>query len=146
MTDAERAELKEWIALHKSLRHILHGPDSAIINRPVEDGRFVFGVRAGHDDIDVRQEHFIVAVAQGVQTLQEQPRPLAVGAYWNESSYTVKLLGPAQPPFIRPHPTQLDVLSGRVPVAGGLLNSAGIKIPQMYPESAILLEIKTVRD
>jgi alpha-galactosidase len=144
LSDTERDELATWIGLHKSLRHILHSPDAAIIDYPVVDGRHVFGVMVGNDE--TREEHLIVAVAQSTQTLQEQPLPLTLPVYWPESHYTVKLLGPAAAPFVRPHPQQIAVLSGDTAIAGGLLQSFGLNIPQIYPESAILLEIKTVKD
>jgi alpha-galactosidase len=147
LPDGERVHLKEWITLHKSLRHVLHHPNAEIVNWPVVDGRHVFGVVLDTgSNSDAREEHLVIGVAQGMQTLQEQPRPLALPVYWPESKYTVKLLGPAKPPFIRPHATQLDVLSGNVPIAGGFLSAVGLSMPQMYPESAILLEIKTVKD
>jgi alpha-galactosidase len=144
LSDVEREELATWIGLHKSLRHILHNPDAAIIDYPVVDGRHVFGVMVGNDE--TREEHLIVAVAQSTQTLQEQPLPLTLPVYWPESHYMVKLLGPTPPPFVRPHPQQLAVLSGDTAISGGLLQSFGLNVPQIYPESAILLEIKTVKE
>ncbi len=144
LSDAERLELSSWIGLHKSLRHILHSSDATIIDYPVVDGRHVFGVMVGN--ADTHEEHLIVAVAQSTQTLQEQPLPLTLPVYWPESHYTVKLLGPTPPPFVRHHPQQLAVLSGDTAIAGGLLQNFGLNIPQIYPESAILLEIKTVKE
>ncbi len=144
LSDAERQELAMWIELHKSLRSILHDPAASIIDYPVVDGRHVFGVVLRNDE--THDEHLIVAIAQSVQTLQEQPQPLTLPVRWPESHYTVKLLGPMPPPFVRHHPQQLAVLSGETTVAGGLLKNFGLNIPQIYPESAILLEIKTVKE
>jgi alpha-galactosidase len=144
LSEAERAELSTWIALHKEYRHILHGQESGLIDYPLVDGRFVFGAK--HEDDESETEHIILAVAQSTQTLQEQPMPLIIPTYWSDNNFTVKLLGPTKPPFVRPHPGQIAMLDGKTKFSGGLLSSMGLNIPQLYPESAILLEIKTVRE
>jgi alpha-galactosidase len=144
LSDSERSELSTWIALHKEYRHILHGQESGLIDYPVVDGRFVFGAK--HEDDESETEHIILAVAQSTQTLQEQPMPLTIPTYWSDNNFTVKLLGPTKPPFVRPHPGQIAMLDGKTKFSGGLLSSMGLNIPQLYPESAILLEIKTVRE
>ena len=143
LSDGERAELKAWIALHKQYRHILHGETSILIDQPVGDGRFVFGAKL--DMNEDKEEHSILAVAQSTQTLQEQPLPLDIPISWMDRNFTVKLLGPTAPPFMRAHPAQIAMLGGTTEFSGGLLGSMGLNIPQLYPESAILLEIKTVR-
>jgi alpha-galactosidase len=140
----ESSGLSMWIELHKKYRHILHGANSVLIDRPVVDGRFVFGAKSENDEM--REEHFILAVAQSTQTLQEQPLPFAIPVYWKDKNFTVKLLGPTPPPFVRPHPGQIAMLDGNTKFSGGLLCSMGLNIPQLYPESAILLQIKTVRE
>jgi alpha-galactosidase len=142
LSDAERKELTAWISLHKKLRSLLHHPDAILIDRPVVDGRFVFGVK--HEIDEMQEEHIVLAVAQSTQTLQEQPLPLAIPVYCSEKNFTVKLLGPNPPPFVRPHPGQVAMLDGKTEFSGGLLASMGLNVPQLYPESAILLEIKTV--
>jgi alpha-galactosidase len=144
LSEAESVELSAWIALHKDYRHILHNRDAMLIDRPVVDGRFVFGVKEEHDESEV--EHIILAVAQATQSFQEQPKPLTLPLYWSGNNFTVKLLGPAKPPFVRPHPSQVAMLDGKTKFSGGLLSGMGLNIPQLYPESAILLEIKTVRE
>ena len=139
----ESSELSMWIDLHKKYRAILHGENSVLIDRPVVDGRFVFGAKTSSDE--TREEHFILAVAQATQTLQEQSLPLTLPVNWRDKNFTVKLLGPTPAPFQRPHPKQVSMLNGKTVFSGGLLSSMGLNIPQMFPESAILLEIKTVR-
>jgi alpha-galactosidase len=144
LSDSERSELSAWIALHKEYRHILHGLNSGLIDRPVVDGRFVFGAKSENDETE--EEQIILAVAQSAQTLQEQPLPLTIPIYWRHKNFTVKLLGPTKTPFVRPHPAQVTMLDGKTKFSGDLLASMGLNIPQLYPESAILLEIKTVRE
>ena len=139
----ERHQLAQWIALHKSLRHLLHDPSAHYINRTARDGRFVFGV--WRSDVETGQDHGIIAVAQGGHPLQEQPEPLRLATDWPESEYAIRRIGPGPAPFVRSHPSQLALLSGSVPVAGAWISEHGLPVPQLYPESAILLEIKTVR-
>jgi alpha-galactosidase len=144
LTDEERTELSFWIALHKKFRSMLHSEKSGLIDRPVVDGRFVFGTFTS--DEDLREEHFVIAVAQSTQTLQEQPLPLTIPIYWRDKNFTVKLLNPNSQSLVRPHAAQIAMLDGKTKFSGGLLSSMGLNIPQLYPESAILLEIKTVRE
>jgi alpha-galactosidase len=142
LSPSEFDELSHWIKQHKALRSILHHPNGIMIDSPVVDGRFEFGTMVS--DGDAREEHLILAVAQSTQTMQEQPLPIQLPLYWSDRLYTVKLLGPNPPPFVRPHPGQVAMLDGKTEFSGGLLSSMGLNIPQLYPESAILLEIKTV--
>jgi alpha-galactosidase len=142
LSEAESEELAAWISLHKNYRDVLHSPSASLIDFPVVDGRFVFGVQQSGKILE--DDTIIVAVAQSVQTLQEQPIPLVLPVDRLKRNYTVKLLGPNPPPFVRPHPGQIAMLDGKTEFSGGLLASMGLNIPQLYPESAILLEIKTV--
>ncbi len=144
LSQSESEELAFWIKLHKDFRHILHSPEASLIDYPVVDGRFVFGAMLSDDE--AQEEHFILAIAQSTQTLQEQPKPLNIPVYWPDRQYTVKLLGPTPPPFVRPHPQQIAMLSGETVFSGGMLQALGLNIPQLFPESAILLEIKTVKE
>jgi len=144
LSDEERSELMQWIALHKAYRALLHSPIAELVDQPVVDGRFVFG--AALRDDKAGDEHLIVAVAQSVQSLQEQPLPLMLPVQLRGHSFTIKLLCPGKPPFVRPHPAQVAMLDGKTKFSGGLLAGLGLNIPQLYPESAILLEIKTVKE
>ncbi len=144
LTDDERTELSIWIELHKKYRHILHGEGTTLIDQPTVDGRFVFGAMINNNQTN--DQHIILAAAQSIQTLQEQALPLAIPTTWSERKYTVKALGPAKLPFVRPHAAQVAMLDGKTEFSGGLLSSMGLNIPQLFPESAILLEIKTVKE
>ncbi len=136
-------ELKGWIALHKSLRHVLHAPDATSFDLPVVDGRYVFGVTL-HDE-DSKHEHMIVAVAQGPHPKREQPAPLRLPLYNGSHSFTVREIGPVKYKFARSIASQHSILNGEQKIAGDLIASHGIPLPILYPESAILLEIKSER-
>jgi alpha-galactosidase len=144
LTAAESEELAFWIKLHKDFRHILHSPEASVIDYPVVDGRFVFGAMLSDDE--AQEEHLVLAIAQSTQTLQEQPKPLNIPIYWPDRQYTVKLLGPNPPPLVRPQLQQIAMLCGETVFSGGMLQALGLNIPQLFPESAILLEIKTVKE
>jgi alpha-galactosidase len=144
LSETERGELSYWIELHKKHRDLMHGVDSVIIDEPVVDGRYVFGVMT--NEAQLLEQTLLIAVAQSTQSLQEQPHPLQLPVDWSDKSFTIKLLNPTLPPFVRPHPAQIAMLNGITKFSGALLSGMGLNIPQLYPESAILLEIKTVRE
>lgn len=131
---SEFDELKLWIDLHKSLRHLLHHADAACFHTEMGDGRHVFGVGLGG--------HVIASIIQTDQPRAEQtcpvPIPLAIA---RDAEVEVRMIGPGSPPFVRAAPGQLELLSGGI-VSAGLLASHGLPIPQLYPQSAILLELK----
>lgn len=143
LSSEKREELKGWIALHKSLRHVLHSPDATSFDLPVVDGRYVFGV-ALHDE-DSRHEHLIVAVAQGPHPKNQQPAPLCLPIYNGTTSFTIKEIGPVKCKFARSIASQHAILNGEQKIAGDLISAHGIPLPILYPESAILLEIKSER-
>ncbi len=137
----ERGELKGWIALHKSLRHILHSPLATCFDLPVTDGRHVFGVTMHNENS--RHEHMIVAVAQGSHPKREQPAPLRLPIYNGSQFFVVREIGPVKYKFARSTTSQQLILSGEQKFSGDLIASHGIPIPILYPESAILLEIRS---
>ena len=136
-------ELKGWIALHKSLRPILHSPEATSFDLPVVDGRYVFGVTL-HEE-NSRHEHMIVAVAQGPHPRREQPAPLRLPLYNGKSSFTAREIGPVKYKFARSIASQHAILNGEQKISGDLIASHGIPLPILSPETAILLEIKSER-
>jgi alpha-galactosidase len=140
LTDDEQVELAAWIALHKSLRSVLHHPSSTSLDQYEIDGRHVFGVKLDNDDLD--EEHFVIGIAQAVQPMREQPEPLHIPVYHTYKNFTVKQIGPGSQPFVRSTAIQREMLAGKI-MSGHWIASRGLPIPQLYPESAILLEIKT---
>ena len=143
LSEADRTELADWIALHKSLRPVLHAPEAVSFDLDVVDGRHVFGVSL-HDD-DSRIEHMIVAVAQATHPKFEQPAPLRLPVYLGKGRFTVKQIGPVSTEFARSIPSQEELISGRRVLSADMLATHGIPLPLLYPESAILLEVKTER-
>ncbi|MGB9144132.1 MAG: alpha-galactosidase [Aestuariivirga sp.] len=143
LSQGERDELAGWISLHKSLRSVLHSPLARSFDQPIVDGRHVFGLRL---DDDSGHEHLIVAVAQATHPRHEQPAPLRLPIGRGAGMFSVRLIGPVATPFARSIRSQLDFLSGKQIGSGDWLAGHGIPVPQLYPESAILLEIRTVKE
>lgn len=135
----EREELSGYIALHKRLRPLFHAntPEEATqFHLPPVDGRYVWGA-AGQDRI-------AIIIAQGPQMVGEQPAPLRLpaeitrlGGRWKISSQA-----PASPHFIRNSQGQQDLLAGLKDFELQSLTSAGLPLPMLAPESALLIELE----
>jgi len=130
----ERGELALYIETHKRLRPLLHAPGANFRLEPI-DGRYVWGAASA--------EKIVVIVAQGPQMVGEQPATLRLpeqiirfGGTWR-----IETVLPTEPDFIRISDGQKRLLSGEI--AFDLANSglAGLPLPMLRPESALLLEL-----
>jgi alpha-galactosidase len=140
LSEDERRELGAWIALHKTLRPILHHSRGAPIDLDVCDGRHVFGIHLAEDG----EERLIIAVAQAEFQTREQPAPLRLPIYSTDKSFTVRRIGPGEALFVRSVASQHALLAGETPISGALLARHGLPVPQLYPQSAILLDIRSI--
>ncbi len=138
LTDEERDELKVYIETYKRLRDLFHAPGASFRMEPL-DGRYVWGA-ASTDKI-------VVIVAQGPQMVGEQPAPLRLpdevtqfGGQWR-----IKTVLPAEPQFIRISEGQKALLSGAVTFALSSAGLAGLPLPMLTPESALLLELEPIK-
>ncbi|PYB74099.1 alpha-galactosidase [Rhizobium wuzhouense] len=138
LTDAERDELKVYIETYKRLRDLFHAPGASFRMEPL-DGRYVWGAASG--------EKIVVIVAQGPQMVGEQPAPLRLpdevtqfGGQWR-----IKTVLPAEPQFIRISEGQKALLSGAVTFALSSAGLAGLPLPMLTPESALLLELEPIK-
>lgn len=137
LEEAERAELKIYLETYKRLRGLLHAP-GCNFNLPPVDGRYAWGA--------VSAERIVLIVAQGPQMVGEQPESLRLpqelvpfGGQWR-----VKAVLPQEPEFIRISEGQKKLLSGQIAFDVQQLSTAGLPLPMLRPESAILLEIEPV--
>ena len=130
----ERSVLAGWIALHKRLRPLLHAGGHAA--SPMQAGRSLRGVVA----VDRRQAAFLVAQER---TDAHRAPPLVLPGLDPALTYRLRA----------PPPQQLDVklsASQRLLFAeglvlpGALLGTAGIALPEMQPETALVLELDAV--
>lgn len=138
LTDAERDELKVYIETYKRLRDLFHAPGASFRMEPL-DGRYVWGAASA--------DKIVVIVAQGPQMVGEQPAPLRLpdevtqfGGQWR-----IKTVLPAEPQFIRISEGQKALLSGAVTFALSSAGLAGLPLPMLTPESALLLELEPIK-
>lgn len=132
----EQEELKGWIAIHKRLRPLLHARTSQFRLDPL-DGRYVWGAA---------DENRIVAfVAQGPQMVGEQPPPLRLPVRnADDRLWKVKAIHPEKPDFIRISEGQERLLSGGVAFSRATLESTGLPLPMLRPESGLIIEFEPV--
>jgi alpha-galactosidase len=135
--DDEKQELAGLIAIHKELRPLLHKHGANFSLDPV-DGRYVWGA--------ADESRIALFVAQGPQMVGEQPAPLllpehvaALGGRWKIARVT-----PAMPDFIRTSGDQMRLLSGEIAFSLQDLARAGLPLPMLRPESAMLIEFSPV--
>ena len=129
--DEEAASLAAWIALHKRLRPLLHaGRHQACATVA---GRTLRGVVS--DD----RRHAAYLVAQERREAWRPP-PLALPGLDPARRYRL-----AAPPPQRLHtrlsPAQGALFEDGLSLPAALLGSAGIALPEMQPESALILEL-----
>ena len=138
LTTSERSELKLYIETYKRLRALLHAPEANFRLEPM-DGRYVWGA-ASADKIDV-------IIAQGPQMVGEQPAPLKLPASVTKLGGTWKITNslPAKPEFIRISEGQTKLLSGNISFELSSVGLAGLPLPMLKPESALLLELEPVK-
>jgi alpha-galactosidase len=136
LTADERNELRGWIALHKRLRPVLHGPRGQF-NLAPEHGRYVWGAES--------KDSIVVFVAQETLMKGEQPPPLRVPlAQPADSRWRVAATHPARASFIRASRAQLDLLSGKTSFVLEALTGIGLDLPPLRPESAVVLELERI--
>ncbi|THV22331.1 alpha-galactosidase [Peteryoungia ipomoeae] len=138
LTDEERDELKVYIETYKRLCGLFHAPGASFRMEPL-DGRYVWGAASA--------EKIVVIVAQGPQMVGEQPAPLRLpdevtqfGGQWR-----IRTVLPAEPQFIRISEGQKALLSGAVSFALSSAGLAGLPLPMLTPESALLLELEPIK-
>ncbi|WP_320197539.1 alpha-galactosidase [Agrobacterium sp. rho-13.3] len=138
LADEERAELKLYIETYKRLRGLFHASGSGFRLEPL-DGRYVWGA--------ANAEKIVVIVAQGPQMVGEQPAPLKLPDSVTKLGGTWKITNtlPAQPEFIRISEGQTKLLSGDISFALSSAGLAGLPLPMLKPESALLLELEPVK-
>ena len=131
LDEAETASLAAWIALHKRLRPLLHaGRHQA---GTAFAGRSVRGV------VSEDRRHAAYLVAQERREAWRPP-PLALPGLDPEHRYRLHA-PPPQRLDARLSPTQSALFAEGLSLPGALLGSAGIALPEMQPESALILEL-----
>ncbi|MGV1754141.1 alpha-galactosidase [Agrobacterium sp. CG674] len=138
LTDSERSELKLYIETYKRLRALLHAPEANFQAEPV-DGRYVWGAASA--------DKIVIIIAQGPQMVGEQPAALKLPASVTKLGGTWKITNslPVKPEFIRISEGQTKLLSGDISFELSSVGLAGLPLPMLKPESALLLELEPVK-
>jgi alpha-galactosidase len=136
LTAQDREELKEWIALHKRLRPLLHDARAQFDLEPL-DGRYVWGAAVA--------DRIVAIVAQGPAMMAEQPPPFRLpGHLVAPGSWRIAACRPAEPDFIRTSEGQVRLLAGSPAFSRASLVAAGLPLPMLRPQSGFLLELERV--
>ncbi|TWF59127.1 alpha-galactosidase [Neorhizobium alkalisoli] len=130
----ERDELALYIEAHKRLRPLLHAPDANFRLEPI-DGRYVWGAASA--------EKIVAIIAQGPQMVGEQPAPLRLPEQVTRfgGTWRIETILPERPDFVRISEGQQRLLSGEIAFNLANTGSAGLPLPMLRPESAMLLEL-----
>jgi alpha-galactosidase len=133
LTDDERTQLTEMIALHKRFRPLLHSGDSVRFD-PVFNGHTIASHEYGVYAVDRREA--VVAHVQLTTGLSLLPPPLRLEGLLPDVHYTV---------------THVPLPGARVewPASGLVLTGAqlaghGVQLPRLHPESGMLLHLQAV--
>ncbi len=131
LSHEEKTQLREWIALHKYVRPLLHDRDAQFSLNPM-DGRYVWGA--------IGQERAVILVAQGAQYMAEQPQPLTLPMRGSHlKRWRVSKCHPPVPDFIRISESQMRFLKGERDVSAFDIAEIGINLPMLRPESGFLM-------
>lgn len=134
-TEAERAQLAEVVAMHKAHRHLIHSGTVWHVDA-ADPGLHIAGVVASD------RSEALYSVAQLLVARNATPERLRFPGLDHESSYDVSLilladstLGKAtyQPEWTR---------TGVEAVPGDVLESFGLQLPALDPESAVLVHLQ----
>jgi alpha-galactosidase len=136
LDDAERAELATWIAEHKRLRPLLHGGTPWRL--PVVDGR------GGHGVVAADRGHALFAIVQEGRQPTRQPPPVRLPGLDPAAGYRVSAPGPQRPVLHKPTDAHRALLGDGIVAGGAALMRVGMALPELQPETALLLELLTV--
>ena len=133
LDEAERGELTAWIALHRRLRPLLHnGMD---VRLPA------FGGRDGHGVISVDSRHAVVAVTQATLQPTKFLPPLRILGLDPRRTYRLGLPLREYQAVDRPTPAHRALQAGDLRAGGGSLATSGLQLPELRPQSALLIEL-----
>ncbi len=132
LTDEERAELAEGVALHKHLRGLIHSGDLHRLDRPANENAFGVVAKDGSEAAFaytlIREQDAYFAGRLRLAGLESQAR------------YLVSLVWPKAPTLARS--SLIDALCEGVVLDGQSLMAVGLQLPRMQPQTAFILHLK----
>ncbi len=137
LTPAETAELGSWIELRKRVRTVVTGGELLRPDHP-DPAVLVTGVVAA----DASAAYFVIAVIASTAT--EAPTMVALAGLEPDRRYRVRCVTPAESArhVIDRGQTWLD--GPGVDVLGGVLMTSGVQLPATPPETAYVLEVRSL--
>ncbi len=133
LTDRERTELAEAIALHKRFRPLLHGGDS--VRFDTEPPQVAHGVYA-HD-----RREAVVSYAQLASGMAHRLAPLRVPGLRADAHYRVEHLPLPGQTRLGPARRQPAWWTTGLTLTGRQLATHGVQMPVLNPEMAVLLHV-----
>ena len=137
LTEAERAELSRWVALHKQFRPLLHTGDVVRLDH-LDPSLIAHGVVAP----DRTEALFSVASSR---TSDSAPTGrLVLRGLDPAAVYDVSLVPPGD--VIRGNNQRPPawITAGGTRLTGAALHYAGVQLPDLYPEQLLLLHVRTM--
>lgn len=130
LTDDERAELAEGVALHKDLRDLIHTGDLHRLDRPANENAFGIVAKDGAQAVFaytlIREQDAYFAGRLRLAGLDAQ------------AHYKVKLVWPKA---LTTRSSLVDVLREGVTLDGRTLMAVGLQLPRMHPQAAFILRL-----
>ena len=133
----DRAEMAQWVALHKRFRDLLHSGRVVRADHPDPD-LWVHGV------VGAGGAEAIFAIVSMRHRVWTKPGRVRLPGLLEGANYRVALLPPADTApanDTRPAPWLSSV---PVELPGSVLGHVGLEIPSMYPEQLLLLHLERV--
>jgi alpha-galactosidase len=135
-SEAERAELAEWIALYKAERDLIHRGTAVHSDDGGTDGGLtVHGVVS---DDGSRGLYAVAALTSGSPS---SSRPVRLPGLEPTRRYRVERVGP-EPAYGSFDAGWTD--AGAVELTGSVLTHLGVRLPMLRPESAVVLRVNAV--
>ncbi len=138
-TPEERAELAEWIATYRRLRHLV-GTGTVVRGDHPDPGLVVNGLVAP----DRREAWYVIA--QVAASLTTAPHPVLLPGLDPEERYLVRSEGPLDAALAGADLNDSWLDDGGATLSGRVLGSTGIQLPVLLPESARVLRVEAVSD
>ncbi len=135
LSDAELDALTDVVALHRRFRPLLHGGDA--VRFDTDEASIAHGVYAT-DRSEALVSFALISTSAGLT-----PPPLHLPGLRHDGRYRVEQVSlPGQ--HLGPNRSQLAWLSGGTTMTGAQLETLGLQLPALHPESAILLHCRAV--
>jgi alpha-galactosidase len=140
LSPEERAELKAWIALHKRLRPVLHGPASHGHELPEQSGR------RGWFSVDKDTDRSVAVLVQERQQDTVHAPPLHLAPPGRHKARRFSIPAPQRPGWARTTPVLDALLAGSLVIGDDEFPIVGLALPELPPQSGLVIEIEPLDD